>query len=89
MRPDYDALCRHLRDGGQLAHFQRELAADCIEALLRREAELRAALGPFAEFADRNGVIPGDTIITMGSSMGKRQITMEDCYVAMRAIGRV
>lgn len=50
---------------------------------------LREALRPFADFADPRGVVPADFVITQGSSMAKRQLTMGDCYEALAALAVV
>lgn len=55
-------------------------------ALLRRVEELEAALRPFADFADPNNRIPPDIILTAGSAMARKQITMANCYAARAAL---
>jgi BMFP domain-containing protein YqiC len=47
----------------------------CIE-------QLEAALRPFADFADPRNKIPADMVLTAGSSMARKQLTMADCYAA-------
>jgi hypothetical protein len=48
--------------------------------------ELRAALKPFADYADPRQFMPADMVITQGSPMAKRQLTMGDCYTARRVM---
>mgnify|MGYP001610305736 CR=1 FL=1 len=47
----------------------------------------RDALRPFAAFADPRNTIPPDTILTAGSPLARKQITMADCYAARSALG--
>ena len=51
-----------------------------IVRALTRLPELLAALQPFADFHGRNA--PDRLVITQGSAMAKRQLTMGDCRVA-------
>lgn len=44
------------------------------------------ALEPFADFADTSGVLPDDHVITRGSRMAQRQLTMGDCRRALAAL---
>lgn len=54
---------------------------------LRKENEmLRAALAPFADFADPTAVFPPTIEVTTGSRLAKRQLTMGDCYEAARVL---
>lgn len=48
--------------------------------------EMRRALEPFAEFADPSDRLPESFPITTGSAMGRRQLTMGDCYRARAAL---
>jgi hypothetical protein len=47
---------------------------------------LRAALKPFANYADPSGVFPPTVEITTGSRFARKQLTMGDCYEAARAL---
>jgi hypothetical protein len=49
----------------------------------------RKALEPFAAFADPRNVIPPDIILTAGSPMARKQITMADCYAARAALTEI
>lgn len=56
-------------------------------ALLKaRIEELEVALQPFADFADPRNTIPPDTVLTAGSPMARKQITMANCYAASAAL---
>ena len=48
--------------------------------------KLAEALEPFAAFADLSGLVPDDHIITQGSPMARRQLTMGDCRKAAAAL---
>lgn len=63
-----------------------EQANSRAEAAEKRVAEMREALQPFADYSDRKSLIPDDHIITQGSYMAKRQLTMGDCRKAAEAI---
>jgi hypothetical protein len=52
------------------------------EAAEADKARLEAALQPFADFADPREKMPPDFVITPGSAMARRQLTMADCYAA-------
>lgn len=47
---------------------------------------LKAALEPFAAFADPRRNMPPSMPITQGSGMARRQLTMGDCYAAADAL---
>lgn len=47
--------------------------------------DLRAALKPFADYADPRNGVPPSFQITAGSSMARKQIIMQDCYRARDA----
>lgn len=49
-------------------------------------ADLIAALRPFADFYVRGA--PDSHVITQGSAMAQRQITMGDCHKAKAALER-
>src|SRR5688572_6371238 len=54
---------------------------------LRAEIErLRAALEPFADYADPSNRFPATAEITHGSKLARRQLTMGDCYAAHAAL---
>ncbi len=54
---------------------------------MEREIErLRAALKPFAGYADPRHVVPGSMVITNGSTLANGQLTMADCYHARTAL---
>jgi len=64
-------------------------AAVWKEAFLAAEAriaKLEAALKPFADFADMKTRLSSDHVITEGSRLAKRQLTMFDCYHALDAL---
>lgn len=67
--------------------------ADIIDgleiAIANQRAEnvwLRAALKPFADYADPSAVFPPNIPITNGSRLARRQLTMGDCYEAARVL---
>jgi hypothetical protein len=62
---------------------QYQAEADQLRAKIQ---QLRAVLKPFAEYADKTHTFPPDTVITMGSPMSKRQLTMGDCYGALHVL---
>lgn len=47
---------------------------------------LRAALKPFADFADPRKKVPAVVIITNGSPLARPQLRMQDCYAAADAL---
>jgi hypothetical protein len=70
-----------MRPNSEMASMDHEVAK------LRSEVErLRAALKPFADYADKHNSVLGQTIITGGSPLAKRQLTMGNCYDARRAL---
>ena len=48
-------------------------------------ALLRAALAPFADYAQGRRLPPDSYVITQGSSMARRQLTVGDCKRALEA----
>lgn len=73
------------------ANQRADAAADMhdeLERLTARVGELERALLPFANYADTRGVITKDHVVTIGSPLARRQLTMGDCYAAARALGR-
>lgn len=54
-----------------------------------RVQELEAALKPFAEYATLPGFdkLPNDMIITVGSSLAAKQLTVLDCKEAAKVLG--
>lgn len=74
-KSDIASTVQHLRELGEEHHPWLAKVADLI--LAQHEA-----LKPFAEFADPRHKLPADFQITMGSSFGKRQLIMGDCYNA-------
>ena len=56
-----------------------------IEHLKATNAKLRAALKPFADYADSPLALKMDRnfVITQGSPMARRQLTMGDCLNAL------
>jgi len=46
------------------------------------------ALRPFAEYADASRRLRPDMVLTPGSPLAKRQLTMGDCYAARDALYR-
>lgn len=84
------AICDDLRSDVQLlgldigpsvADDNRLKAAETIDALYE-------ALKPFADFANLSGAehLPDDHVITLGSGMAARQLTMGDCRKARAAL---
>jgi hypothetical protein len=61
-------------------------AADEIYRLERERDAAVAALKPFADFADPHNRAPDHLVITVGSSMARKQLTMGDCYKARQAL---
>lgn len=51
----------------------------------RMEA-MKAALQPFADFADRQQSLPENMVITQGSLADHRQLTMGHCYAAANSL---
>jgi hypothetical protein len=75
------ALIRQLQsdragDQQRLFHYERVIA------------QMQQALKPFADFADRTKQLSSEYVITTGSRMAKRQLTMGDCYAAYNALHR-
>lgn len=90
-----DALTDQLERFSELALKHRhELEGERDAALKKAEAQeaeverLRDALQPFANFADPRGKMPGDLAITHGSLIAKRQLVMDDCYRARKALSK-
>jgi hypothetical protein len=63
------------------------LEAGCA-GLVAENERLREALKPFAAFADLAGagLLPADHVITLGSGMAARQLTIGDCRNARTAL---
>lgn len=81
MRDDRAPPYQQLDDqGAQIRHEHQ------VTALQADSDRLQAALKPFAEYADPRVIVPFDFVITNGSKMAKRQLTMGDCYEARRAL---
>lgn len=62
---------------------------NCIEGDCENGAlitQLCAALKPFAGYADPRGGIPRSFLITHGSPLAKKQLTMGDCYDAKKIL---
>jgi hypothetical protein len=59
-----------------------------LQSSMERNSRLVAKLKVFAEFADQRRRMPRDLIITNGSPVAKRQLTMGDCYDAADEIAR-
>lgn len=57
---------------------------DRMKAAEAEVAQLREALEPFADFAVHQA--PADHVITQGSPMAQRQLTMGDCQRARQAL---
>jgi hypothetical protein len=57
-----------------------------VERLERERDAAVAALKPFADFADPHNRAPDHIVITVGSSMARKQLTMGDCYKARQAL---
>ncbi len=47
---------------------------------------MREALRPFAEFAAKADVLPDDFVITKGSGLARKQLTIGDCRNARAAL---
>lgn len=60
-----------------------------IKRLRAENERLRAALKPFAYYADAHRVVPSDFVITQGWIIAKRPLMMGDCYEACRVLGGV
>ena len=58
------------------------------DAAVAGQAELVAALKPFAAYADNGIGTTDDMVITTGSCFAKRQLTMGDCLRASAALSR-
>lgn len=73
-----------LRTGRQrsINSFVEGKAADEIERLQKQRDKARAALKPFADFAPISPLFPDDMVITKGSSLARRQLTIGDCRKA-------
>lgn len=51
-------------------------------------AKLRAALEPFAAYVRHGAIIlPDEFVITQGSGMARKQLTVGDCRRALEALG--
>lgn len=71
------------------ANAMRNGHLGAVNKLRKAEAEierLRAALKPFADYADPSGVFPPTIEVTTGSRFARKQLTMGDCYEAARAL---
>jgi hypothetical protein len=69
----------------RIARVDANLAKQ-LQRSIERNSRLVARLKVFADFADSQRRMPRDLVITNGSSMAKRQLTMGDCYDAADAI---
>ena len=76
LQPDWDQAAK------AIAH----VIATTLSGGLPDGHPAREALQPFADFADMRRNVPGDFIITQGSSLAKRQLKMADCYRARAAL---
>lgn len=70
----------------ELAEFDKLATPLAILALLAKLERFEKALKPFGDYADPRGKLPSDFVLTSGSWMGKRQLTMGDCYEARAAL---
>ncbi len=59
-----------------------------IARLKAENAQLREALKPFADFANGSGAkhFPDNLVITSGSGMARKQLTLGDCHRARAAL---
>lgn len=57
-----------------------------VNDLQSRILALEKALQPFANYADSRNVVNPEFIITAGSSIAKKQLTMGDCYRAWHVL---
>jgi len=74
-----EAEIEHIKSGHDaLDNWQRNA--------LREIARLQAALKPFSDYADKHRATPPELILTSGSPLAKRQLTMRDCYNAADAL---
>lgn len=73
------------RDETQTEVAQLHGAANRLQVLAKEYVALRAALKPFADYADPTGRVPPDLSISAGSHMARRQLRMSDCYAAKAA----
>jgi hypothetical protein len=62
------------------------VVVDWYNELAAENNKLRAALKPFADYADPRRVVPPTFQITSGSNLARKQLTMEDCYRAKEAL---
>lgn len=69
-------------DAENISPTQNVYPAPQLRAAANEIERLRMALAPFAAFADPRRVALPTLVITQGSSMAKRQLTMGDCYIA-------
>jgi len=51
-----------------------------------RVMRLRKALAPFARYVEGQKALPRDLIITQGSPLARRQLTLGDCLDALAAL---
>ena len=65
----------------------RAVALFDIEEAAARIRELEALLKPFADFAANARWAPNDLIITEGTGMARRQLTIGNCRAALQALG--
>ena len=63
--------------GGLIKQMRKDIASKA-----GIELNLRKALKPLADYADPHQRTDPEMVITQGSSMAKRQLTMDDCYQA-------
>ena len=92
MDPDEiaDELVSDMETGGSDPELAR-IMVTALRAAVRAEAledieRLRNALEPFAKFAAKADMVTDDHIITQGSPLARRQLTMGDCKAAVRAL---
>lgn len=90
---DGDPVIRKLSTEIERAHSRNaellseasELAADLRRVMAENE-RLRAALKPFADYADPRNGVPPSFQITAGSPLARKQLLMQDCYRARDAL---
>jgi hypothetical protein len=73
------------QSGARIIVLEAELAEKDVTI-----ATLREALRPFASYAaSPSANVPGELVVTAGSNMAKRQLTMQNCYDASTALSTI
>jgi hypothetical protein len=75
-----------LREGLAKSEEVGKSLAKQLQKSIERNSRLVAKLKVFADFADPHRKMPRELVISHGSPIAKRQLTMGDCYDAVDAV---